>query len=781
MSIQAYQLSGAGQASIPNAPILSPRSPTTTDIVSPAGNPYQLLQAWKNTVTGSVFEYAGGGVWVEVVDSGGGGPITTLTGDSGGAIAPVAGNINILGTGTTTVVGSGNTLTVTPTASGYPITPFVVGAVGKAGYQTIASAITAAASAGGGLVFIQPGTYTENLTLVSNVFLVGASFQDVTIVGVHTPPASGTLNFKDITFQSATHIFSSAVAGSTAITVTYSNFTITTGYIFNLANWTGALQLVLCGEVGSTTDGIVTNAGGSSVTLLNSTVGAGTANSMSTTGVVIINDASIQCPWTAATGTAFTVDDSEFSRTITLANNSTGLFDGCRFSTGATSAITHSSSGTVSLSESTIVSSNASAIAGAGAGVLTMSGVSFTSTSVIAGTLTTAAGVIRGGNFVTQYVVGASPDAKYQTIQSAITAAAAAGGGLVFIKPGSYTENLTLSSGVFIQGASFQDVTITGVHTPPASGIINFENVTLASATDIFNSAAAGSTAITVTYSNITVTTGYTFNLVNWTGPLQLVICGETSSTTNGIVTNAGGAAVTLLSSTLGAGTANAMSTTGVVIINDVNMQCPWTAATGTTISCDDSEFSRTITLANNSTGLFDACRFSTGATAALTQSSSGAIALLNCSIISSNNPAIAGAGAGVLTLGGVVFTSNTATAGTLTLGTADVFKSAGFQWLSVATASGATPQIANSRAGSVTFTGISIAAAADLTLVITNSSVTGSGTVVHYSMRGFTTGSACSIKSVTNSAGSSSIVVTNGTGATTTTADITFDFIVLN
>lgn len=96
---------------------------------------------------------------------------------------------------------------------------------------------------------------------------------------------------------------------------------------------------------------------------------------------------------------------------------------------------------------------------------------------------------------------------------------------------------------------------------------------------------------------------------------------------------------------------------------------------------------------------------------------------------------------------------------------------------------SGASPGpiVVNGRSGQATFTGVSIAAAADLTLTITNSAITGSSTQVIYSMSGSTTGSAPSIKSVTNSAGSSVIVVTNGTGATTTTANIVMNFLVLN
>ncbi len=102
---------------------------------------------------------------------------------------------------------------------------------------------------------------------------------------------------------------------------------------------------------------------------------------------------------------------------------------------------------------------------------------------------------------------------------------------------------------------------------------------------------------------------------------------------------------------------------------------------------------------------------------------------------------------------------------------------------LNSAQASGvaASPVVVNGRSGRATFTSVSIAAAADLTLTLTNSAITASTTEVMLSMSGATTGSALSIKSKTASAGSLAIVVTNGTGATTTTADIQIDFLVLN
>lgn len=44
------------------------------------------------------------------------GAVTTLTGNSGGAISPAAGNINVVGSGAITVAGAGSTLTISSTA-----------------------------------------------------------------------------------------------------------------------------------------------------------------------------------------------------------------------------------------------------------------------------------------------------------------------------------------------------------------------------------------------------------------------------------------------------------------------------------------------------------------------------------------------------------------------------------------------------------------------------------------------------------------------------------------
>jgi hypothetical protein len=91
----------------------------------------------------------------------------------------------------------------------------------------------------------------------------------------------------------------------------------------------------------------------------------------------------------------------------------------------------------------------------------------------------------------------------------------------------------------------------------------------------------------------------------------------------------------------------------------------------------------------------------------------------------------------------------------------------------------GASPQTANARAFAVTFSGVSIAAGATQSFVIDNTAV---NTEALISMSGATTGAALTIQSITYSAATSiTIVVQNGTGATTTTANITFTGICLN
>jgi hypothetical protein len=86
-----------------------------------------------------------------------------------------------------------------------------------------------------------------------------------------------------------------------------------------------------------------------------------------------------------------------------------------------------------------------------------------------------------------------------------------------------------------------------------------------------------------------------------------------------------------------------------------------------------------------------------------------------------------------------------------------------------------------NGRQGAVTFTGVSIAGGAALALTLGNTSITGAATQIIYTLTGATTGSALTIQSVSNSANTSVITVVNGTGLTTSIANITLFFILMN
>jgi hypothetical protein len=82
--------------------------------------------------------------------------------------------------------------------------PFIVNSTpGLGSYTTIQAAVTAAAATGG-TVYIQEGTYTENITFPANVAVVGAGTGDlfnVIIIGNHTFSSNGMLSFQYVKLQ----------------------------------------------------------------------------------------------------------------------------------------------------------------------------------------------------------------------------------------------------------------------------------------------------------------------------------------------------------------------------------------------------------------------------------------------------------------------------------------------------------------------------------------------------------------------------------------------------
>ncbi len=492
--------------------IYEPRPPTN----NVDGRRTRLLTLWLDTTSDDVyalvFSNSTASTWVLL--GGTAGASEEFLPDSGTSpIVPNASNqVSILGGDTVTTVGSLNTLTITTTASGYPITPYVVGPAGQAGYATVQAGIDAANAAGGGLVFIQPGTYTEDLTLYDGVNLMGGNDDDTIITGTHTPPATGIVNFFRITFTDAAAIFSSAAAGTTNLTLDTCVLNVTNGFSFDLANWTGQISIIN-GSSAGTQDGFSNNTGGASLYIHNSIIGKGTSNTMLSTGTVIIEESVVNPPWNPQTGTSFSISYSNFNQAVPLSNNSTGTFSHCNWNTGAATPITMSSSAGVDLNQCRITTSANPAIAGAGAGTLTLTDVIFTSGAVLAGTLTLGTSSIHPVDLANgELLIGSTGQVAVASTLTAGTGISinnaagsitinATGGGLTWQVETGASANLVAGNGFFANNA----VSVT--FTLPATAAVGdtFE-IAAMHATGTFIIAQNGGQTVHV--GNVNTTTG---------------------------------------------------------------------------------------------------------------------------------------------------------------------------------------------------------------------------------------------------------------------------------
>jgi hypothetical protein len=243
-----------------------------------------------------------------------------------------------------------------------------------------------------------------------------------------------------------------------------------------------------------------------------------------------------------------------------------------------------------------------------------------------------------------RYIVGAGIDC-YPTVQSAINAANAAGGSaVVFLREGTYTENLTLYTTVHVEGCCDTLAFIVGTHTPPTSGSVVFANVGLSSGTHILSSAAAGSTSIEFNQCSFNTTNGYVCNLTNWTGPLSFIFCND-SSTNNGLIYNTAAATVNITNSVVGNGT-NVLTANGVLLIFNGYIKCPVTLiGNALSVVSGGSFFTKVITTGGNADlGMVDSAS-STGSDTAIVHDSSITLRLTNYGIRTTNAVAISGSG----------------------------------------------------------------------------------------------------------------------------------------
>jgi hypothetical protein len=500
------------------------------------------------------------------------GGITTFDIDSGGPITGVGGVVTFNGIG-------GNYTGTTGTGemfadNKYWLSPYVVDpstTPGKIGsYTTIQAAINAAGAAGGGQVVVRGGTFTEDLTFLPNVNLQGMNTDGLLAVnggygvivignhGVNDTTGDVIFTVSNIGFQTSAGItfnlastaheilseflfcsiqnsdaagvcFALSSAGSTVAciannTITYADNTIATvgtSCQYQHANTAisqagapafvnngGTLEVKNC-YIGA---GIILEVlGGNSILFNNQLFASNTGVLFSSAGGVVSNNNA----WSSSAVSGYYIDGAAGSYQY---NNDAVIGTATQINpaitqqtqvwrpraTAGTSSTAYAGTASFNSSDFTVVDGFVSS-SGAGTDAL-----------------------------ITIYVVDNTNPAPYTTIQSAINAANAAGGGVVAIRPSAtpYTENLSLLSqvmliavgqdGFFAANGAF-GVSVIGNHTLNDTVGITFVQCTgiaFSSSTGVPFTMTAASTvaALELTSCAITTTGGFDGIVTSSTG-----------------------------------------------------------------------------------------------------------------------------------------------------------------------------------------------------------------------------------------------------------------------
>jgi len=534
--------------------------------------------------------------------------------------------------------------------------------------------------------------------------------------------------------------------GNTALTgtlTTSGNVTVSSGGI----NITGTSTLAALTQVGTAN----INASGAGVT----TIGTGG------TGAVLIGNATGNI---AATGTLALTGAQTITLTLgvtglttlsTLAVTSTSTFTGlATFNGGATIA-----SGTLTVAGLTVVGNTL--INNSGAGTTTIGGTSAGAIGIVVGS---------GGNFtISTATAGATMAIGSASQTGAITLGASTAGQTVNISSaatiaGANTVNVLAGA---TPGASQTFNLMTGVGTAGTYAV----NVLTGNSTGTTQSLslATGLAATTIAIGNVTSTTGMTLSV----GTGNFLVNGAVTSTYT-IGTALGTGLISIGLSTAGQTVAinNAASNTVANVVNILNGATPGANNTLNIMNGAGTAGTQTVNILASGATRAGAINLGTGiaahvitigqVTSSLVVNAPQVNTLASGSAVGLTINTASGSGAGAS------ITSSAVTVPDL------ISNVGGLKVTPTAVTAGASPQTANNRHFQVIFSSVSIAANADQSLVVNNSTITGVNTQIMYTWFGATTGSAVSLKSVVNGAGTSTLTFTNGVGATTTTANIT-------
>jgi hypothetical protein len=261
-------------------------------------------------------------------------------------------------------------------------------------------------------------------------------------------------------------------------------------------------------------------------------------------------------------------------------------------------------------------------------------------------------------------IVDSAGKTPFTTVAAGITAAVGLGTAnpTVYIRAGTYTENLTLVNGVNLCGDDKYTTIIDGHHTVPAAGQIQISNLKLAAsvgATSVFIEAGAGTCAIDVIDCIFNITSGMVFNLPLSNGALSITGCSDISAA-NSIINNTTGAGIlSIINSTVGTG-AVAAAIKGATYLESVRIICPINQTGTQTITAFNSHFAATIVQADTSVLIMNNCSMDVGAVIAITVGAGCTATLSNVVINSTVGGGNCITGAGSCTFAGVTYVNAT-------------------------------------------------------------------------------------------------------------------------
>jgi hypothetical protein len=265
----------------------------------------------------------------------------------------------------------------------YHVARYIVSAGGAsngANYTTIASAYAAAVGAGAPqTVFVQPGTYTENLTLTAGIniaaFECDALTPNVTITGKLTATFAGSVSLSGIRLKTNSD-FCLGVTGSAATIVNlYGCFVEASNNValqMTSSNGGAKIQLLNCkGQLDTTGISYFTHSGAGSIRIdggIYENDGASTtAATLSGTGSFGIRNCYFACAITTSSTSNFTIDLAEYHGAFIHGSTGTScIIINSLLEAGASSSLSISAGASVSVSHVIVQSSNVNAITGAG-------------------------------------------------------------------------------------------------------------------------------------------------------------------------------------------------------------------------------------------------------------------------------------------------------------------------------------------------------------------------------------------------------------------------------